>query len=284
MSFIQNSAAANELTAAELYLDLLKKCLTRSIFGEQFRPLPRDHKDLFVKTAGKWLASKKLQIVRSAEFDPAARAEGIDWPVEGETMIGLRRLQNLQDCIIDVLRNHVQGDLIETGVWRGGATIFMRAVLKVFGDQERIVWVADSFAGLPPPQPDVYPADKGANFHLSNDVLGVSLDEVKANFARYGLLDDRVRFLKGWFKDTLPSAPIERLAVLRLDGDLYESTMSALECLYPKLSIGGYVIIDDYSPSVPCCVQAVDDFRARHHVSEEIVSTGQYGVFWKRLR
>jgi O-methyltransferase/demethyldecarbamoylnovobiocin O-methyltransferase/8-demethyl-8-(2,3-dimethoxy-alpha-L-rhamnosyl)tetracenomycin-C 4'-O-methyltransferase len=98
------------------------------------------------------------------------------------------------------------------------------------------------------------------------------------------LLDDQVRFLKGWFKDTLPTAPIEKLSVLRLDGDLYESTMTALESLYPKLSIGGYAIIDDYAPSVPCCVQAVDDFRARHNITEQMESTGEYGVCWKRLR
>jgi len=110
------------------------------------------------------------------------------------------------------------------------------------------------------------------------------LEDVKANFARYELLDDRVRFLKGWFKDTLPAAPIDKLSVLRLDGDLYESTMTALESLYPKLSIGGYAIVDDYAPSVPCCVQAVDDYRRAHGVTEEMVSTGDYGVFWKRLR
>lgn len=275
---------SNDLSAAELYLDLLKKCLTRSIFGEKYRSLPADNNNLLLKTVGKWLANQDLQIVRAAKFDQRARAEGLDWPEEGETMIGLKRLQNLQDCITDVVRQNIPGDLIETGVWRGGAAIFMRAVLKALGDKERIVWLADSFAGLPPPSPDLYPADKGADFHLSNDVLGVSLEDVKANFARYELLDDRVRFLKGWFKDTLPTAPIDKLSVLRLDGDLYESTMTALESLYPKLSIGGYAIVDDYAPSVPCCVQAVDDYRHAHNITEEMVSTGDYGVFWKRLR
>ncbi|HXQ73677.1 MAG TPA: TylF/MycF family methyltransferase [Pyrinomonadaceae bacterium] len=268
----------------ELYLDLLKKCLTRSIFGEKYRPLSADNNNLLLKTVGKWLASQDLQIVRAVKFDPRAREEGLDWPEEGETMIGLKRLQNIQDCVTDVVQQNIPGDLIETGVWRGGAAIFMRAVLKTLGDKDRTVWLADSFEGLPPPSPDLYPADKGADFHLSNDVLGVSLEEVKANFARYDLLDDRVRFLKGWFKDTLPTAPIDKLSVLRLDGDLYESTMTALESLYPKLSIGGYAIIDDYAPSIPCCVQAVDDYRRAHNITEEMVSTGDYGVFWKRLR
>lgn len=275
---------SKESSPAELYLDLLKKCLTRSIFGEKYRSLPPNHDNLLLKTVGKWLATQGLQIVRTAKFDPNARAEGLDWPEEGETMIGLKRLQNLQDCITDVVQQNVPGDLIETGVWRGGAAIFMRAALQALGDKQRTVWLADSFEGLPPPSPDLYPADKGADFHLSNDVLGVSLEEVKANFARYDLLDDRVRFLKGWFKDTLPNAPIDKLSVLRLDGDLYESTMTALESLYPKLSIGGYAIVDDYAPSVPCCVQAVDDYRRTHDITEEMVSTGEYGVFWRRLR
>jgi O-methyltransferase len=269
---------------SELYLDLLKKCLTRSIFGEKFRSLSPGDTKFTDRIVQKWLASRDLQIVRAAKFDPSLRAEGIDWPEEGETMIGLKRLQNLQDCITDVVEKNVEGDLIETGVWRGGATIFMRGVLKALGDRGRIVWVADSFAGLPKPSPELYPADKGADFYLSNDVLGVSLEEVKGNFARYGLLDEQVRFLKGWFKDTLPNAPIERLAVLRLDGDLYESTMIGLRSLYPKLSIGGYVIIDDYAPAIPGCMQAVNDFRAEFNVTEEMKSTGEYGVFWKRLR
>ncbi|HKS10666.1 MAG TPA: TylF/MycF/NovP-related O-methyltransferase, partial [Pyrinomonadaceae bacterium] len=176
---------SNDPSAAELYLDLLKKCLTRSIFGEKYRSLPADNNNLVLKTVGKWLANQDLQIVRAAKFDQRAREEGLDWPEEGETMIGLKRLQNLQDCITDVVQQNVPGDLIETGVWRGGAAIFMRAVLKALGDKDRTVWLADSFEGLPPPSPDLYPADKGADFHLSNDVLGVSLENVKANFARY---------------------------------------------------------------------------------------------------
>lgn len=143
-------------------------------------------------------------------------------------MIGIRRLDNLQDCLIDVLERRIPGDLIETGVWRGGAAIFMRAVLKVFDDTTRMVWVADSFQGLP--DPERYPADEGT-FYWEQEELAVPFETVKANFTRYGLLDGQVRFLPGWFKDTLFTAPMERLAVLRLDGDMYESTMVALEAL-----------------------------------------------------
>lgn len=238
--------------AEQLYLDLLKKCLTRFTFDS------------------------------SPNFEPELRREGRDWPVEAETMIGLARLDNLERCIRDVLEKRVPGDLIETGVWRGGAAIFMRAMLEVAGDVTRTVWAADSFEGLPKPDPVRYPADEG-DIHWAQPPLAVSLDEVKGNFARYGLLDDQVQFLAGWFRDTLPNAPIEQLAVLRLDGDMYESTAVALESLYPKLSPGGYLIVDDYgNTQIPGCRQAVDDYRRAHGIREPIEEIDWTGVWWRR--
>jgi O-methyltransferase len=196
--------------AAALYLDLMKLCLTNSIYGDLVEP----------------------------DFDPALRMEGYDCPTVAHTMIGMKRLDNIQSCVTSVLGNGVPGDLIETGVWRGGATIFMRAILKAYGVHDRTVWGADSFAGLPPPNIDQYPQDKG-DLHYTKTRLAVTLEEVRENFARYNLLDDQVRFLKGWFRETLPEAPIERLSILRLDGDMYESTMDALRHLYPRVSAGG---------------------------------------------
>ena len=99
-------------------------------------------------------------------------------------------------------------------------------------------------AGLPPPDAN-YPADAGDRHHTIAE-LAIALDVVQRNFAKYGLLDKHVKFLKGWFKHTLPRAPMEKLALIRLDGDLYESTWVALESLYPKLARGGYLIVDDY--------------------------------------
>jgi len=195
-------------------------------------------------------------------------------------MIGLKRLDNLEFCIEQVITNGVVGDFIETGVWRGGATIFMRAVLKAYGVTDRCVWVADSFEGLPPPNTGKYPYDAGDRLHEATQ-LAVSLEQVKANFDRYGLLDNQVRFLKGWFRDTLPAAPIERLAVLRLDGDMYQSTMDALVNLYPKVSQGGYVIVDDYG-AIPACRQAVNDYRSANGITEEIRDIDWTGIFWQK--
>jgi hypothetical protein len=107
-----------------------------------------------------------------------------------------------------VLSEGVEGDLIETGVWRGGASIFMRAVLAAYGIEDRKIFVADSFEGLPAPDAEKYPADQNERFHTYT-YLAVSKEDVENNFRKYGLLDNQVVFLKGWFKDTLPQAPIE---------------------------------------------------------------------------
>ena len=195
------------------------------------------------------------------------------------TMIGIKRLNNIQYCIETVLNEKVQGDLIETGVWRGGATIFMRGVLAAYDVSDRSVWVADSFQGVPPPS---YPQDAG--FDISArvlPVLAVSQQAVAELFERYGLLDDQVKFLSGWFKDTLPAAPIDSIALLRLDGDLYESTMDALKPLYDKVEKGGFIIVDDYE-SCPPCKQATHDFRNAESIVDEMISIDNQGVFWRK--
>src|ERR1700759_144551 len=183
--------------AIHLYLDLMKRCLSYFIYGND-EPGPDPNNPAFDS------------LVRF-------RGDGTRWPSHAHTMIGPDRLNNIQYCVGSILRDGVPGDLIETGVWRGGATIFMRAILKVYGVTDRTVWVADSFSGLPPPDTENYPADVGLNLYVF-EKLAVPLEAVRENFAKYGLLDDQVQFLKGWFKDTLPQAPIEKLALIRLDG------------------------------------------------------------------
>lgn len=266
-------------SAAALYLDLLKRCLTNWVYGDvEAEVVPPE--ELLPPEAVRKLAVRGVRLMRTKSFDPRQRAEGRDWPPTAHTMIGLKRLDNLQSCIEDVLARQVPGDLMETGVWRGGAAIFMRAVLKAYDVRDRWVWAADSFAGLPPPDPQRFPADAGDRHHTVG-YLAVSLEEVLRNFDRYGLLDDQVRFLKGWFRDTLPTAPVRQLAVLRLDGDMYESTMEALIHLYPKLSPGGYLIMDDYG-AVAGCRQAVHDYRSAHGVTEASCPIDWGGVYWQR--
>jgi hypothetical protein len=244
----------------QLYLDLLKKCLLGMIY--------QDPSKQGVNLGG----------YTTNQYIPKFREFGRDLPSQAHSMIGLRRMNNLQYCIEQVLEQNIPGDLIETGVWRGGAAIFMRGVLKAYQVSDRLVWAADSFAGLPAPDPQTFPADAG--WAASAGQLAIPLETVRNNFERYNLLDGQVRFLKGWFKDTLPGAPIERLAVLRMDGDLYESTWQTLEALYPKLSPGGFVIVDDYN--WPTCRQALEDYRSRQGIVEPIQEIDGWGAFWRR--
>jgi O-methyltransferase len=195
------------------------------------------------------------------------------------TMIGRKRLDNIQYCIEEVIKSGIPGDLIETGIWRGGATVFMRGVLAAYGVTDRRVWAADSFKGVPPP---THPEDLG--FDISAKffpVLSVGVQEVRELFQRYGLLDEQTVFLEGWFKDTLAKADIRTLAVLRLDGDLYESTMDALNPLYAKVASGGFIIVDDYN-ALPQCERAINDFRATHGIADPIHRIDATSVYWRK--
>ena len=205
------------------------------------------------------------------------RESGWDWPSQAPSMIGAKRMANVRSECERVLQAGVPGDFMETGVWRGGACIMMRAVLRAYGIANRRVIAADSFAGFPPPSPGVQ-ADAAFHLHTYAD-FAVPLDQVKWAFARYGLLDDQVVFLEGLFKDTLPKAPVETLAVLRLDGDMYESTRDGLVNLYHRLSIGGTLIADDYY-LFECQRKAVDEFRAAHEITDPIIRIDDYGGYW----
>jgi O-methyltransferase len=258
--------------SVSLYVELLKKCVGNSIYDDDL-DMMRGQTAVDEQTG-------KYVVLDGEIAKPEEKYLGHIWPSRAHTMIGVPRLDNIQHCVEEVLRAGVAGDLIETGVWRGGASIFMRGVLKAHGVTDRQVWVADSFEGLPPPDHARYPKEGPSVFHM-HEALAVSLDEVRTNFERYGLLDEQVRFLKGWFRDSLPTAPIEKLAVMRLDGDMYESTMDALVWLYPKLSPGGFVIVDDYN-AVATCNEAVQDFRKERGITAELLLIPGAGAFWRK--
>jgi Macrocin-O-methyltransferase (TylF) len=248
---------------AELYLDLLKKSLTATLFTDE-----PDHDQ---ESQAQFLSGFVSHYIRGSAL----------------TMLPTVRLNHLQACVVDVIERGIPGDVIETGVWRGGATIFMRGIFKALGVTDRIVWVADSFEGLPVPDAEKFPleakAHAGPFMTKVCNHLAVGIDDVKRNFEAFGLLDEQVRFLKGWFDKTLPDAPIKRLAIMRLDGDLYESTRTALINLYDRLSPGGYVIIDDYGEdSWTYCRQAVDEFRAERGISEPLVKVDSRCFSWQR--
>jgi len=256
--FDKYRAARHELRETRRrYLDLMQGCLTGIIYEDS-----------------------PLTVLGQEHYDPQLREYGWDWPSKAHTMIGLKRLANVRQLAEDVVSNRVAGDFMETGVWRGGACIMMRAVMAAYAVNDRRVWLADSFEGLPPPSPEIYPADADEKFHEFKE-LSVSMEQVKDNFRKYGLLDDQVQFLKGWFKDTLPDSPVENLALLRLDGDLYESTILPLDALYDRVAVGGYVIVDDYHV-VKGCQQAVHDFWTKREIKPDVVEIDGVGIYWKK--
>jgi O-methyltransferase len=273
------------MTAEQLYLDLMKRSLTFLLYGleDDFLPVRRPQNPL-KRLLFDWIRKRGIELLLPKVKNLEVRFEGKDWPLPklALTAIGMIGLDNLQFCVEDVLRREVAGDLIETGAWRGGASIFMRSVLKAHNVEGRKVYVADSFEGLPKPDPEKYPADAGDRHHTF-EFLAVSLKQVKENFSRYGLLDDQVCFIEGWFRDTLPALKDQKWAVVRLDGDMYESTWDGLVNLYPNLSIGGYVIVDDYG-AVKGCREAVEDFRRANKIEEPIYAVDWGRVFWQRER
>ena len=276
---------------SEKYLDLLKSALCSSLYEEsawQVLSGPMRHFRMSWPSRMvahskhallRFLRSRNLRLVRTVTFDPKNRENGLDWPMFGFTMTGRRRMDALHKCIENVLENDIPGDLIETGVWRGGSVILMRAVLNAHNDQNRVVWCADSFEGMPVPKDSDTRVSSFADFS-DREYLAVSLDQVKSNFDKFGLLDDRVRFLKGWFSDTLPDAPIQSISLLRLDGDLYASTRDALVNLYHKVSPGGFVIVDDYN-SWGGCQAAINDFRKERGITEPLVEIDSHCVLWQ---
>jgi O-methyltransferase len=277
---------ATQPSTADLYLDLLARTLTRALFedGDRIVGIPtKEGAKAWVRVLDRLspaLGKAQIEVSIKQPYSPHLRESGRDWPARAETMCGLKRLANARICIEQVLSDKIPGDIIETGVWRGGMSIFMRGVLKAYGVTDRTVWLADSFEGLPVPNVDRYPTDR--HLDLSDwKILSVGAEQVRHNFDRYGLLDDQVRFIIGWFRDTLKVAPIEQLAVMRLDGDLYESTIQALEPLYPKLAVGGYCIVDDYGV-IDSCKDAVTDYRQANGIVDEIVDIDGAGIFWRK--
>lgn len=270
------------------YLDLLKRCLLNEVYLDDELRLLYLRRCLAGEEAFDFAVYHNIRTARAEDYARLRDARAIGQFFErnihnagfSHTMIGRQRLDGLHDCLERILAEGIPGDLMECGVWRGGACVLMAGVLKDHGITDRKVILADSFDGIPPSsmQPD-------AHLRLDKSVfpeLAVSLEEVKTNFELYGLLSHQVHFLKGWFKETLQETPSAQLALLRLDGDLYESTMDALVALYDRVSPGGIVIIDDWGV-LPPCRQAVEDyFAGRGEVVPEIQAMDWSGVWFKK--
>lgn len=254
-AFVEAKAAAVDLR--EQYLSLIESTLVGTIYEDA-----------------------PLSSMGGGEYDANLREYGWDWPSKAFTMVGTRRLRNFRLMIESVIGGRIPGDIVETGVWRGGACILARAVLKAYNIKDRRVILCDSFSGLPPPNTDEFPADAGSTFHTYSD-LAVTEEQVKDNFRKFNLLDDQVVFVKGWFRDTMPTLGTEKIAVLRLDGDMYESTIDPLNHLFDRIPVGGWIVVDDYEV-VPACKAAVHDFLSARGLTPDIVPIDGVGVYFRK--
>jgi O-methyltransferase len=244
------------------YLDLLERSILNAIYGESR------------------LEMGLLRVLQRLRHPYLTRRGALPWPSRAHSMIGQRRMRNVRELVERTLNENVSGDYIETGIWRGGACIMMRGVLEAYGVHERRVFCADSFEGLPRPDAAKYPADRRDRLFAFQE-LAVPLEQVRKNFEAYDLLDEQVVFLKGFFKDTLPHLGDACFALIRLDGDMYESTMDALVNLYDRLSGRGFVIVDDYG-GLANCRRAVHDFLDGRGLKPDIVPIDESGVWWQK--
>lgn len=266
------------------YLRLLKRALANMLYPElemQIQFLRKGVGDLSGLELERYLRDIEARSPDALSELMAAKHEGgAPWRFP-HSMIGLLRLSNIERCAESVFAEGVEGDFLEAGVCRGGATILMRALQVAHGEAERRTWVVDSFQGVPPSVKEV---DQRYDLHLEEaraPWLACSEGKVRDLFSRYDMLDHNVRFVSGWVAESLPRAAVGPLAILRIDVDIYSSTYECLDLLYDKLSPGGFVIVDDYGFFQPCR-DAVDAFRAHRGIAEPIEWIDRWGIFWRK--
>lgn len=217
-----------------------------------------------------------------------SRAKAL-FQVRRYTMTSSKRCRELWKQTCNVLREDVPGCFVECGVWRGGSAAIMALAARHLG-QRRELHLFDSFEGLPEPTAAdgqaaiTYSGGRSGGELKTIDLCKAGVDEVqKFLFDRLQLERSAIRFHVGWFQNTVPSvAPnIGPIALLRLDGDWYDSTRICLENLYPHLSPGGIVILDDYL-MWEGCKKATDEFRARCGITAPIKSIDGGAAYWER--
>jgi O-methyltransferase/8-demethyl-8-(2,3-dimethoxy-alpha-L-rhamnosyl)tetracenomycin-C 4'-O-methyltransferase len=246
------TAASQDRTGAAAYIELLKRAVSNYLYlGDD-------------ASFDDYLCATRYDTERAQwTIDPLAR------PL---TLLTKSQLDLIEEAVLVMVEQRVPGDLIEAGVWRGGAVILMRALLDAYGIADRKVFAADSFSGIPPNVRAINdPVDSWSDRWIA------TLDEVRQNVARFGLLDDRIVFVPGFFDCSLRTLADRRFALIRLDSDSYDSIETSLAFLYPLLSRSGMIIIDDWH--LAGCRMAVHDYRSKHGIEDPILEDAG-NAFW----
>ncbi len=203
------------------------------------------------------------------------------------TMGGRMALENAFDLVDLVNSNDVKGSLVECGVAEGGTAAMMALANKHLGNVSRNKWFFDSYEGLPEPTEKDYEMGKTGNFIRplpKGSCLGTLEQVQELMFDNLKFSINEINLIKGWFEDTVPNNKdkVGPIAILRLDGDWYESTKVPLENFYNQISDGGYIIVDDY---LTCfgSRKAVDEFLDLKNIKIKLNLDGRGGVWFKKL-
>lgn len=217
--------------------------------------------------------AKRSRASKAAPSDFDEQTKRVLASVADYTMTGPERVQALVNAVRYVVANDIEGDFVECGVWRGGSSMAVALTLRELGEGRRDLYLYDTFEGMSTPTEEDFAfdgqvaANKFANRRLSEDSSDwcrSTLDEVEQNLASTGYPIERIHFIKGKVEDTLPDRlPGGPVSILRLDTDWYESTRHELRHLYPKLTRGGVLIVDDYGHWAGA-KKAVDEYVAEH--------------------
>jgi len=265
---------------AAKYLDLVELSLTGSLLPPSARGECHPERPLQLPR-GKKITDRVVgtcYAVNTGDFSVHRRLIGRDWPAHGVTMVGHARLHNVRHCLERVVAANVPGDFVELGVWRGGASIYARAVLNVLGQRERSVRLFDAFGRIP-------------GYGPATEFLAVTQQDVVSNFETYGL-EEGVHYHAGLFNDTLPRFYHEykdhyqaRIAVLRIDGNFYESYQDALYYMWEFVPVGGFVIFDDYveGKHSPWLGHFWSEFKRAHGLREQLLAIDWTSSFFQKV-
>ena len=205
------------------------------------------------------------------------------------TMTSPQMCRRLWNQCHQLLQSNVSGCFVECGVWKGGSAAIMGLALQ-HANQKRDLHLFDSFEGLPEPSEADGPSAAAYSSGQSSGKLSpikrceADLDEVQDFlFLKTRLNPAHVHFHVGWFQATVPAAAprLRPIALLRLDGDWYESTRLCLEHLYPNVSPGGIIVMDDYW-AWEGCRKATDEYRQTHQIITPIIRTGVGAGYWAK--
>lgn len=187
----------------------------------------------------------------------------------------------LDELLVSIKNTKIEGDIVEAGVWCGATSIYMKALIAHL-QLNCDLWLMDVFSL--PLDISKYQHEKDRDFLKKITSLAGfhtwGLQDVKANFEKFDLLDDRIKFIKGDVFNTYTLITAHSISVLRVDLDFYESTYFILDKLYSKVCSGGYIVIDDYGVKQLNCKEAVDQFRKDNNIKTPLVSVGKFISYW----